>query len=83
MTVLEREQLKKDAEPILIPMLSAAVFGAREVLRFEKECVDFTSKLPPALRPSSRIFLRDCVKQRDYYMSSESPVGGELRGAEW
>jgi hypothetical protein len=75
MTVLEREQLKKDAQAILVPMLSAAVFGVREVLRFEKECVDFTSKLPPALRPSSRIFLRDCVKQPDY-TTSELPTGG-------
>jgi hypothetical protein len=61
MTQKERDHLRADAEPILVPLLSAAVYGTRDVLRFEKDCVDFTGKLPPPLRPSSRIFVRDCV----------------------
>lgn len=54
--------LKADAEPILISLLSAAVFGTREVLRFEGNCVNFNAKLPSTLRPSSKIFVRDCMK---------------------
>ena len=52
------------------------MFGAREVLRLEKECVDFTPKLPAALRAPSSVFQPDS-------MSSESLVGGEQRGLGW
>jgi hypothetical protein len=62
MDTSQRADLKADAETILVPLLSAAVFGTRDVLRFERKCVDFKAKLPPTLRPSSKIFIRDCAK---------------------
>jgi hypothetical protein len=62
MTATERAHLKAATEPMLVPLLSAAVFGTRDVLRFEKKCVNFKEKLPPAMRPSSKIFVRDCLR---------------------
>lgn len=66
MTANERAQLKLAAESMLVPLLSAAVYGTRDVLRFEKKCVNFKEKLPPAMRPSSKIFVRDCSKTGFY-----------------
>jgi hypothetical protein len=62
MTQSEREDLRRDAEPILVPLLSAAVFGVKEVIRFEKKCINLKEKLPPILTPSAQIYVRDCTK---------------------
>ena len=62
MNTSQRAELRADAGPILIPLLSAAVFGVREVVRFEQNCINLKATLPPTLRPSSKIFVRDCTK---------------------
>jgi hypothetical protein len=81
MTASERDILREDAELILVPLLSAAVFGVRDVLGFESQCVEFKTKLPPALRPSSKIFLRDCSKFRPY--DAFAGDGWTSRGGGW
>jgi len=61
MTQSEREGLRRDTEPTLVPLLSAAVFGVKEVIRFEKKCINLKEKLPPILMPSAQIYVRDCT----------------------
>jgi hypothetical protein len=62
MTSSQRADLKADSASILVPLLSAAVFGVRDVLRFEKRCIDLKERLPATLRPSSEIYVGDCSR---------------------
>lgn len=58
----ERMTLEADAHHILVPLLSAAVFGVKEVLQFEKRCINLKERLPEDLVPSSQIYVRDCAR---------------------